>query len=121
MLLYVLLGLAILVAAIIAIVAIGPDRFITTWNRIPTPMRTVINVAIGAVIAWALSDGLQLLLALDMPPWLKVLLAGVSTAVVRAMNPADDAYGVGTTHNELSDGDSSSGDEIVVNPEDITP
>lgn len=66
------------------------------WNAIPAPLRTVINVALGALLAWAATDGLNLLGSSDLDPVWKGLLVAVATAVVRSLNPADDAYGLGS-------------------------
>ena len=66
------------------------------WNSLPPQIRTVINVALGALITWAATDGLAALADVDVAPVLKGLLIGVATAVVRSLNPADSAYGVGS-------------------------
>ena len=70
------------------------------WNRIPAQIRTVINVALGALLTWAATDGLDLLGSADLDPVWKGLLVGVATAIVRSLNPADTVYGVGA-HEEL--------------------
>ena len=93
MILYILIGVAILAAVIIAAVAIGQTRFIAFWIALPAQVRTVINVCVGAAITAGVTLGVQSLTTANIPDWLKVILVGVSTAFVRAMNPADAAYG----------------------------
>lgn len=72
------------------------------WNSIPLPLRTVINVAFAAFLTWAATDGLDQLAAVDLPTWAKGLLLAVVTAVVRALNPADTAYGLKTVQDAPS-------------------
>ena len=64
------------------------------WTSIPAPVRTIINVAVAALITWAATDGLNSLASVDLNPVAKGLLLAVATAVVRALNPADSAYGI---------------------------
>ena len=65
------------------------------WLKIPAPLRTIVNVALGALLAWAATDGLNLLGSSDLDPVWKGLLVAVATAVVRSLNPADTGYGLG--------------------------
>jgi len=72
------------------------------WNAIPAPLRTVINVVLGAVVAAlanyvtvTVSDG-----SFDINTAWQIVLAAFSTALVRALNPLDTgtpAYGAGAT------------------------
>jgi hypothetical protein len=78
------------------------------WNSLPPQVRTIINVALGALLTWAATDGLTALAAVDVPPLVKALLVGVATAVVRALNPLDTgtpAYGLGAGGDQGDDGD----------------
>lgn len=67
------------------------------WNRLPLQVRTIVNVAFAAFLVWAATDGLDLLSSADLAPVWKGLLLAVTTAVIRALNPADDAYGLGSS------------------------
>jgi hypothetical protein len=70
------------------------------WNAIPVQLRTIINVAVSALIVWVGTDGLDVLGSADLDPVLKGLLVAVVTAVVRSLNPLDGAYGVGSDGGE---------------------
>lgn len=70
---------------------------IAAWEKIPAPVRTIINVAIGAALA-ALVTYLTSVVSggsFDPGVLLSLVLTAIGTAVVRAVNPADTAYGVG--------------------------
>jgi uncharacterized membrane protein (DUF441 family) len=76
------------------------------WNNLPPQIRTIINVALGALLAWAATDGLKALAEVDAPPLVLALLVGVATAVVRALNPLDagtPGYGIGAGNPETVD------------------
>lgn len=70
------------------------------WAAIPRPVRTVVNVAIaGAVVVVA--GAVMTAHGVTGVNWsttgraaLDALGLGVATAVLRALNPLDDAYGV---------------------------
>lgn len=76
------------------------------WNAIPAPLRTIINVVLGAVvaalanyIATTVSDG-----SFDINAAWQVVLAAFSTALVRALNPLDQgtsAYGFGSDPTDV--------------------
>ncbi|MGL4257025.1 MAG: hypothetical protein ACRCSL_11880 [Microbacterium sp.] len=66
------------------------------WNAIPAQIRTIINVALSALIVWVGTDGLDILGSSDLDPVWKGLLIAVVTAVVRALNPVDGVYGLGS-------------------------
>jgi hypothetical protein len=124
--LYILLGLAIVVALVIAYVALGPDAFERAWARIPGPLRTWINVGVALVVTVGGAQLVEYLTNASIPTWIKAILVPFVTSGIRAINPGDgpETGGYGkTVPGEVlpSDGDSSSGDEVVVNPEDLEP
>lgn len=73
------------------------DSLRKLWDSIPGPLRTLINIGLGA----ALTAATQYLFTLARPgdfnlnTAVDVVWLAVSTAIVRALNPADTAYGVG--------------------------
>lgn len=64
------------------------------WNALPLPVRSALNVAFAALIVWAVTDGVDLLNSSELPAWVKGLLVAVVVPAIRALNPADDAYGI---------------------------
>jgi hypothetical protein len=68
------------------------------WEKIPTPLRTIINVALGAALAAAVGYLTQVVSGdkFDVNVFLAVVATAVGTAVVRALNPADTGYGLGS-------------------------
>ena len=72
------------------------SSFTAFWASLPAVVRTVVNVAAGAGVAAAVSYvvGLASGGAFSAPALLSVVLTAVGTAAVRALNPADAAYGV---------------------------
>ena len=69
------------------------------WDAIPGPIKTIINVALGAAVAAAVSYlvGIASGGTFDANALLMVLLTAMGTAVVKAVNPGDPSYGVGST------------------------
>lgn len=69
------------------------------WDSIPAALRTIINVALGAAFAAAVSylTGVVSGGAFDLNALVEVVLTAIGTAVVRALNPADAIYGFGST------------------------
>lgn len=114
MLLYVLLTLAILTAVIIAVVAVGPTRFIAAWNAIPAVVRTWLNVAAAALLAAGGSALLEWISDADIPLWVKITAVPFLTSLVRAVNPADNAYGLVLTPPSVDPGP-------VLSPYVVTP
>lgn len=80
------------------------------WDNIPVQVRTVINVALGALLAWAATDGIAALTSWDISPIIKTLLVGVATAVVRSLNPVDTGYGINGASSAQPDPASGSQD-----------
>lgn len=68
------------------------DRLRDLWNAIPVPVRTMLNVAVAALLTWFVTDGIA---GLDLSPALLAVLTAVGTALVRALNPVDGVYGIG--------------------------
>lgn len=87
----ILLGVCVVVVVglVVAVAALGVDRFVAVWNRIPKSLRTIANVAVGAAFAGLLSYVLQHAASWNLPPEVKVLLIGVFTAIFRQVNPGD--------------------------------
>ena len=96
-----LLVALILLIAVIAYVALGHDRVERAWDDLPGPVKTVLNVfvagsvaVVGAAVvnAGGITD-------VDWPATgtaaLNAGALGVVTAILRAINPIDDAYGLG--------------------------
>ena len=73
--------------------------FAAIWDNVPGPIRTIINVALGAALAAAVSYLLGIASGgtFDANALIMVILTAAGTAAVRAINPADTAYGVGST------------------------
>jgi hypothetical protein len=67
------------------------------WESIPGPIRTIINVVLGAVV---LTLGESIVAAGGVPTDInalgQALLLAASTAFVRAINPLDSVYGAGS-------------------------
>jgi hypothetical protein len=68
------------------------------WESIPPAIRTIINVVVGAAFAAAvtyvvgnISGG-----SIDLNALGQAVLIAAGTALVRAINPVDTAYGVGS-------------------------
>lgn len=75
------------------------------WNAIPLPTRSALNVAFAALVVWVVTDGVDLLNSADLPAWVKGLLVAVVVPAVRALNPADAAYGLGSGTKDITDAD----------------
>lgn len=65
------------------------------WLQIPAPLRSALRVAFGALLVWALTDGVQILSDSTLPLWLKGLLLAVVVPSLRALDPTEAAFGVG--------------------------
>lgn len=78
------------------------DALSRLWNKIPLWVRSIINVVIGAVLT-ALA---QYVVGLASPgefnpnTAVDVVWVAATTALWRALNPLDDAYGVGKHEGE---------------------
>jgi hypothetical protein len=101
MLIPLLLAALILLIAAIAYAVLGRDRLAAAWDTVPGPVRTVVNVFVaGAVLvvcaAVARAQGVT---GVDWSATGEAALnagaLGVATAIFRAVNPLDDAYGLG--------------------------
>lgn len=112
MILYILLGVAILAAIfiVIAVAVVGVDRFKSLWVALSAPARTIVNVIAGSALAGAV--GYLITVAQGEPFDPKVFLLGIAsavgTAIVRALNPLDTAatggYGLGASSAPSTDG-----------------
>jgi hypothetical protein len=102
--LYVLLGVAIIVAVVIAVAALGVDRFARVWEAVPAPLRTILNVAVAAAITVGGGALVNYVTSLNLPPWLAAIAVPFVTALVRALNPGDgvltSGYGFGASSSE---------------------
>lgn len=103
MLIPLLLAALLLLIAAIAYIVLGRARLEAAWDSLPGPVRTVLNVFVaGAVlVVVAAVVKAQGVTGVD---WyatgeaaLNVGALGVATAIGRALNPIDDAYGLGKT------------------------
>lgn len=65
------------------------------WLSIPAPLRSALRVAFGALITWALTDGVQLLTDSTVPTWAKGLILAVIVPSLRALDPTETAFGNG--------------------------
>lgn len=75
------------------------------WESIPPAIRTIINVVVGAAFAAAVSYVIGHLSggSLDLNALGQAVLVAAGTALVRAINPADTQYGIGS-NSGVSDG-----------------
>lgn len=64
------------------------------WESIPAQIRSALRVALGALIAWALTDGVQIVTDSTMPLWIKGLLLAVVVPSIRALDPTEAAFGI---------------------------
>jgi len=78
------------------------DTLKNAWNKIPLPVRTIINVAIAASVV-SVASVIISNNGVTSVDWLVTTLSAVNiffvsiaTAAVRALNPLDDAYGIGS-------------------------
>ena len=73
------------------------DALRSLWEKIPAPLRTIVNVALGAALAAAVGYLTQVVSGdtFDVNVFLAAVATAVGTAIVRAINPADTGYGVG--------------------------
>lgn len=96
-----LLALLIVVVLVVAYVAFGRDRVEAEWDALPGPFRTVLNVFVAGSAAVVGAAVVQAggVTGVDWPATgvaaLNAGALGVVTAVLRAINPVDDAYGLG--------------------------
>lgn len=70
------------------------------WNKIPAPLRTVLNVVLGAGVAAFVTylTGVVSGGTFDVSLAVQAVLTAVGTALVKALNPVDTGtpgYGVG--------------------------
>ena len=72
------------------------DALARLWNKIPAPVRTVVNIALGAAFTALAQYVVNLATPGDFNPntAVDVLWVGVTTAIVRYLNPVDAAYGI---------------------------
>lgn len=89
LLLAIILCIAVIAGIVIAVAWLGVDRFVAVWNRIPKAVRTVVNVAVGSAFAYLASYALKHVGDTNLPPEVKILLAGVFAAIFRQVNPGD--------------------------------
>ena len=74
------------------------DSARTYWASIPAPVRTMLNVVLGAAAAAGVSY-----LAANIGHPVDLTIAGqtvfvaIATALVRTLNPADASFGVGSS------------------------
>ena len=83
-------------------------NFTQLWDSVPAPVRTIINVVAGAGFAAGIAYVVDHLAggALDVNAIVKVVLVAAGTALVRAINPADNSYGIGSAVPALPEGPS---------------
>lgn len=90
------------------------------WELIPAPIRTIINVVVGAGIAAAITVAQSGGEVTVKTLW-TAFLAGAGTAFWRAINPLDATYGLGRgTSNDPRVGQhelASPGSNVVVLPQ----
>lgn len=68
------------------------------WDSIPLPLRSIINVCLGAALAAAVGYLTKVVSGDSFDPslLLSVVATAVGTALARALNPLDGAYGAGS-------------------------
>lgn len=96
-----LLVALILLVAVVAYIALGRDRVEAAWDGLPGPVRTVLNVFVAGSVAVVGAAVVNAGGVTDVD-WQATGVAalnagalGVVTALLRAINPVDDAYGLG--------------------------
>lgn len=62
---------------------------VTFWESIPAPIRSIVNVFVGLLLTAAVSY-----LTTGTFDFRTAILVPFVTAIVRALNPADTAYGI---------------------------
>ena len=87
--LLVTVGLGLLALIVVLIAWVGPERFVRLWVPLPLKMRSSINVAIAAAIAFGGSQAIDYLTNLDIPDWLKLGITAILVPIVRTLNSAD--------------------------------
>jgi hypothetical protein len=104
-----LLAVLILLIAAIAYVALGRDRLELAWDSLPGPVRTVLNVFVAGSVA-VVGAAVVNAGGVTGVDWSATGLAalnagalGVVTAILRAVNPIDDAYGIGKARVDPSE------------------
>lgn len=109
MLLPLLLAALILLVAIIGYVVLGRDRLEVAWDNLPGPIRTVLNVFVSGAVLVVVAAVVRAQGVTDVD-WQATGVAalnagalGVATAIGRALNPLDDAYGLGRATVDDSD------------------
>lgn len=113
----IVIAVTLILCLVVAAVAVGPDRFGRFWLWLPAPVRTWINVSVGAAVSAGLPLLVNALTELDLPAWVSVVLLPFATSAVRAINPADAAYGASSAEaveqDEVppTDGDHEAGQE----------
>ncbi len=72
--------------------------FQSFWAGLPAPVRTIINVAAGAALATVVTYLVSIASGgkFDAGILATLVMTAVGTAVVKSINPADPAYGIGS-------------------------
>lgn len=104
-----LLVALILLIAVVAYIALGRDRVERAWDDLPGPVKTVLNVFVAGSVAIVGAAVVNAGGVTDVD-WaatgtaaLNAGALGVVTAILRATNPVDDAYGLGKAKVDDSD------------------
>lgn len=87
--LLVTIGVFFLALLIVLVAWVGPDRFIRLWNALPIRLRSMLNVAIAAALAFGGGALIDWLSSADVPTWFKVAVTAVLTPIIRQLNQAD--------------------------------
>lgn len=74
------------------------EKWAAFWNGLPPVVRTLVHVAVGAAAAYAAAAlaGFASNGEFDVNAFAVGLLTAIFTAVAKALNPADPAYGIGS-------------------------
>ena len=98
---FILVAVALIALVVCAVAYTGTARFVALWNALPAPARSFVNVIVGAAITATAGYLLSVLRGepFNVTTWWAAVAAALSTAVstilVRALNKADTAYGIG--------------------------
>lgn len=87
--LLVTIGLGLIALIVVLVAWVGPARFITLWEALPLRLRSMVNVALAAALAFGGSALIDWLAHADIPVWVKVGLTAVITPIIRQLNAAD--------------------------------
>lgn len=64
------------------------------WLSIPAPIRSFLRAVFAGLLAWVLTDGVQLLTDSSLPAWAKGLIFAALIPAIRGLDPTETSFGV---------------------------